>query len=124
MIKTVIPMLTLPEPRGAEGEGGHDRQPVEGLAPRRVDGVDGQSALGRVPEREHRREHNGKEAGRHDVRDPKLDVEHVGRHGAEDGNHDHGQPVDPRSVSRRSELQHESDTSPTAPSPTAMTGSS
>jgi len=49
-------------------------------------------------------------------------MEHVGRHGAEDPDHDDGEPVRPRHVATHAELEHEGDDEADEPERDAGTG--
>ncbi len=90
-----------------EGEGGHDRGPVEGLPTRSVDAVDRQGLLGSLPGDEHRRQHKCVEGAGDVVGDTETDVEDVSRHRAEHADHDDGEPVCPGDVPVPGVLEHE-----------------
>jgi hypothetical protein len=88
-------------------EGRDHGGPVERLTTRGVDAVNGECLLGPLPADEHGEQHDAVEDARHRVGDAEADVEHVGGHGAEHADHDHGQPVRPRDVAAHRELQRE-----------------
>ena len=72
---------------GPEGEGGHDRRPVEQLPARGDDAVDGQGPLDPVPDQEDHGQHHGEEGGGGRVGYVELLVKDISSHSADDGHH-------------------------------------
>ena len=94
---------------GAEREGEEDREPVEGFAAGRVDRVDREGSLARVPGCEDERERDAEDdRGRHE-RDAEVVGQVVGDLRADDADQDDPEPVDPGHVLPRPELEDERD---------------
>src|SRR6185503_6410348 len=90
--------------RGAEREGEEDGGPVERLAPRRVDGVDGERPFARVPGGEGEKEREPEGDRRRLEADSEIVDEVVGDERADDADEDDREPIGPGHVFAVAEL--------------------
>ena len=94
---------------GTQREGEQDRQPGEPFAAPRVDAVDGQGLLHRVPPGERHRQGEGEDDGGGVQRDPEVVDEVVGDECADHADQDDRQSVDPGDVALCAELDDRDD---------------
>lgn len=92
-----------------QGEGEQDGQPVKRFPFGRVDGVNGQCLLTRVPSRKGRQQREGEDDGGRLQTDPKVVHKVIAYQRADNANHHHREPVDPWHVLPRPELEEQRD---------------